>query len=71
MQIHMNSLANLISCFMILSGIALQFASNFEKKIDAWNYPERIKKLFKSRFIQLIIGFGLIYWGIELMQFSF
>jgi hypothetical protein len=56
---------------MILSGIALQFASNFEKKIDAWNYPERIKKLFKSRFIQLIIGFGLIYWGIELMQFSF
>jgi hypothetical protein len=67
----MNSIANLISGIMILTGIAIQFASNFEKRIDTWDCHATIKKLLKSRFLQLIIGFGLIYWGIELMQFSF
>jgi hypothetical protein len=56
---------------MVLAGIVLQFGTNFGKRIDAWNCHARLKKLLKSRLIQLIVGFGLIYWGIALMQLSF
>ncbi len=61
----------LLGCIMVLAGIVLQFGTNFGKRIDAWNCHARLKKLLKSRLIQLIVGFGLIYWGITLMQLSF